>query len=236
MRAAIVIASVLAVLVFPLSTQAEDCLARATKKVEKGHTQEAVKALEKGARQGDERCQFVLAMWSLTGQGMQPDPESGATWLDAAARAGLPVAQANLGLLYASGVGVEQDESIAVKWYRKAAEYGDPLGQAAYGAALFLGSGVEESPLDGYVWTSLAAAQGDEKAQSFIVGMEQVLTDEELDEARKKIAEFRPKKISEAKRWRPEREYNSAWRAWAARDLGRRLKVRPPIPGPPGRQ
>jgi hypothetical protein len=210
MRTPIAIAAALAVLVFPISSHAIDCLARATKKAEKGHTQDAIEVLEKGALKGDERCQFVLGMWSLTGRGMPPDPESGAKWLKKAAQDGLPIAQVNLGLLYASGIGVERDTSVAAAWYRKAAEYGDPLGQAAYSAALFLGRGIEKNPLDGYVWTSLAAAQGNEKAQSFIPGMEQALTDDDLGKARTRIAEFRPKKIPKAKRWRPsERLYDS---------------------------
>ncbi len=203
MRSLIVITAVLIVLTFPISSQAADCLARATKNVEKGHTQDAINALEKGARQDDARCQFVLAIWLLTGRDMPPDPKSGAKWLTAAAKDGLPIAQAYLGLLYTSGVGVEQDDTAAAEWSRKAAEYGDPLGQAAYGAALFLGSGVEKNPLDGYVWTSLAAAQGNTEAQSFIAAMEQDLTDEDLAEARTRIAEFRPKEDPKSKPWRP---------------------------------
>jgi TPR repeat protein len=205
MRSPIILAAVLIALGFPISSQAADCLSRATKNVEKGHTQDAINALEKGAHQGDERCQFVLAIWSLTGRDMPPDPESGAKWLKAAAKDGLPIAQAYLGILYASGVGVEQDDSAAAEWYRKAAEYGVPLGQAAYGAVLFLGSGVEKKALDGYVWTSLAAVQGNEEAQSFIAAMEQDLTDEELAEAQIRIAEFNPKKIPNGTPWRPSR-------------------------------
>ena len=201
----LVIAAVLIALTVPISSQAADCLGRATKNVEKGHTQDAISALEKGARQGDEWCQFVLAKWLLTGRGMPPDPKSAAKWLKAAAEDGLPIAQAHLGTLYASGVGVEQDDFAAAEWSRKAAEYGIPLGQAGYGAALFLGSGVEKNPLDGYVWTSLAAAQGNREAQRFIADMEQALTDEDLAEARTRIAKFSPKKIPKRKQWRPSR-------------------------------
>ncbi len=227
MRSPIVIAAVLIVLAFPISSQAADCLARATKRVEQGHTQGAINALEKGARQDDERCQFVLAIWLLTGRDMPPDPKSGAKWLTAAAKDGLPIAQAYLSLLYASGVGVEQDESAAAEWSRKAAEFGDPLGQAAYGAALFLGSGVEKNPLDGYVWTSLAAAQGNKEAQSFIAEMEQALTDEDLAEARTRIAEFSPKEIPEGKPWRPSHVLDDP------RNYARRELVRPRGPAAP---
>jgi TPR repeat protein len=228
MRSLIVIAAVLIVLTFPISSQAADCLARATKNVEKGHTQDAINALEKGARQDDARCQFVLAIWLLTGRDMPPDPKSGAKWLTAAAKDGLPIAQAYLGLLYTSGVGVEQDHTAAAEWSRKAAEYGDPLGQAAYGAALFLGSGVEKNPLDGYVWTSLAAAQGNTEAQSFIADMEQALTDEDLAEARTRIAEFSPTEGPEGRPWRPSQVLDDP------RNYARRELVKPR--GPPARR
>jgi TPR repeat protein len=220
MRSPTVIATLLMALAFPISSQAADCLARATKNVEKGHTKDAINALEKGASQDDARCQFVLAIWLLTGRDMPPDPKSGAKWLKAAAKDGLPIAQAYLGLLYTSGVGVEQDSAAAAEWSRKAAEYGDPLGQAAYGAALFLGSGVEKNPLDGYVWTSLAAAQGNSEAESFIADMEQALTDEDLADARTRIAEFSPKEISEGKSWRPSRVLDDP-RNYARRELVR---------------
>jgi TPR repeat protein len=233
MRSPIVIAAVSIILAFPISSQAADCLARATKEVEQGHTQDAINALERGARQDDERCQFVLAMWLLTGRGMPPDPKSGAKWLKAAAQDGLLIAQAILGTLYTSGVGVEQDDSAAAEWYRKAAEYGDPLGQAGYGAALFLGSGVEKNPLDGYVWTSLAAAQGNTEAQSFIAEMEKALTDEDLAEARTRIAKFSPKKIPEGRRWRPSQQLddprNYARRGELVKPRGGPV-VRPPRP------
>ena len=206
MRSPIVIVAVSISLAFPISSQAADYLAQATKKVEKGHTEAAILSLEKGARQDDQRCQFVLAMWMLTGRGMPSDPESGAKWLKAAARVGLPIAQANLGTLYTSGVGVEQDDSAAAKWYRKAAEYGDPLGQAGYGVALFLGIGVEKNPLDGYVWTSLAATQGNIEAQNFVAEMEQALADEDLAEARTRIAKFSPKNLLEGRRWSPSQQ------------------------------
>ena len=227
MRSPIVIAAVSIVLTFPISSQAADCLARATKNVEQGHTRDAINALERGARQDDERCQFVLAIWLLTGRDMPPDPKSGAKWLKAAAKDGLLIAQAILGTLYASGVGVEQDDSAAAEWYRKAAEYGDPLGQAGYGAALFLGSGVEKNPLDGYVWTSLAAAQGNTEAQSFIAEMEQALTDEDLAEARTRIAEFSPKENPKVRPWRPLRLLDDP------RNYSRRELVSPRGPSAP---
>jgi hypothetical protein len=222
----LVIATVLIFLAFPISSQAADCLVRATKNVEQGRTQGAIDALERGALQDDARCQFVLAIWLLTGRDMPPEPKSGAKWLKAAAKDGLPIAQAYLGTLYTSGIGVEQDDSAAAKWYRKAAEYGDPLGQAGYGAALFLGSGVEKNPLDGYVWTSLAATQGNKEAQSFVAEMEQALTNEDLAEARMRIAEFSPKEGPEGKPWRPSRVLDDP------RNYARRELVRPRGPPP----
>ena len=103
-------------------SQAADCVDATLEAVESNSPELAVDALRKGARKGDERCKFILGLWSLLGVGMEQDPVSGVRWLSEAAEEGLPVAQANLGVLYARGVGVEKDDGKAARWYRAAAE------------------------------------------------------------------------------------------------------------------
>jgi TPR repeat protein len=179
------------------SARAGDCVSKASKGIESGRPQEALGSLKKGARNGDERCKFILGMWSLAGTGMKPDAKSASRWLREAAVEGLPMAQSRLGLLYASGWGVEEDAKQAADWYRAAAHYGDPLGQAALGAATFLGDGVPEDRVEGFMWTSLAAAQGDEKASAHLPAMEAAMTTDEIEQAKREVEEFRPKKRSE---------------------------------------
>ena len=92
---------------------------------------------------------------------------------------------------------MEEDAKQAADWYRAAAHYGDPLGQAALGAATFLGDGVPEDRVEGFMWTSLAAAQGNEKARAHLPAMEAAMKKDEIEQAKGRAEEFRPKKRAE---------------------------------------
>ena len=186
-------------------------MSKASDGIESGRSQAAVWALKRGAREGDQRCMFILGMWSLSGTGMEPDAVSGSRWLREAAEDGLAMAQSLLGLLYASGWGVKEDAEAAAEWYRAAADYGDPLGQAALGAATFLGEGVPKDRVEGYMWTSLAAAQGNEKARAHLPAMESAMRTDEIEQAKGRVAKFRPKE-------RPKRR--RLWRRDALRAVG----------------
>ncbi len=182
------------------SAQAVDCVSRASEGIEGGSPQAAVGALKRGAREGDDRCKFILGTWLLSGIGMKPDAVSGSRWLREAAKQGLPMAQSLLGLLYASGWGVKEGAEEAAEWYRAAADYGDPLGQAALGAATFLGDGAPKDRVEGHMWTSLAAAQGNEKARAHLPTMESAMTTDEIERAKGRAAEFRPKERPKQRR------------------------------------
>ena len=195
MRASVILGIALAFLLCAATTHARDCLSRVSDGIETGRVEEALFALKKGIDEGDERCEFILGIWSLLGNGIEQDTEAGTRWVRRAAKAGLPIAQSHLGLLYASGQGVEKDEDKAAEWYRSAAEFGDPLGQAALGAITSLGIGVRKDPIGAYMWTSLAAAQGIEKARAHLPAIEAALTARELERAKAKVAAFHPKPI-----------------------------------------
>lgn len=183
---------------FPLcvaTTHAADCVSRVSDGIETGNVEEAVYALKKGVDEGDERCEFILGIWSLLGNGMEQDTAVGTRWVRNAAKAGLPIAQSHLGLLYASGQGVEKDDEAAAEWYQSTAEYGDALGQAALGAVTLQGAGVRKNRVEAYMWTSLAAAQGIEKARAHLPAIERAMTADELKRAKAKVATFQPKPI-----------------------------------------
>ncbi len=193
MRAANTIAIAIALFFCARSAQAFDCLERATDRIKSGDEAAAVEAVERGVRQGDARCKFILGMWSLSGAKEEQNPDEGLRWLRAAANDGLPIAQSCLGLLYASGLVVEQDEQRAARLYRKAAEYGDPLGQTALALASFRGVGIPQNHIDAYQWMSLAAEQGNEEALAYLPAVEGSLTADELELAKADVAKFRPK-------------------------------------------
>ncbi len=193
MRIACSVAIALAILFSALSAQAFDCLERASDRLKSGDEASAVAAVKRGARLGDERCKFILGMWSLSGAKAEQNPDEGLRWLREAAKDGLPIAQSSLGLLYASGLVVEQNEQKAARLYRKAAEYGDPLGQTALALASFRGVGIDQNRLDAYQWMSLAAEQGNEEALAYLPAVEGSLTADELELAKADAAKFRAK-------------------------------------------
>ncbi|MBW2715551.1 MAG: sel1 repeat family protein [Deltaproteobacteria bacterium] len=193
MRATRSVATVLAIFFCASSAQAFDCLEKAANRIKSGDDAAAIEVVKRGARQGDERCKFILGMWSLTGAKAEQNPREGLRWLREAANDGLPIAQSSLGLLYASGLIVDRNEQKAARLYRKAAEYGDPLGQTALALASFRGVGVEEDRVDAYRWISLAAAQGDERANTYLPTIEGSLTTGELELAKADVAQFQPR-------------------------------------------
>ena len=67
------------------------------------------------------------------------------------------------------------------------------IGQAAFGAAAFYGIGVPTDTVEGYVWTKLAAEQGVPKAVSNLSEMSGALTEDEREQADKRVARFEPK-------------------------------------------
>jgi hypothetical protein len=182
---------------------ADDYLSQASQKIEEGRIKSATRYLSRGAGNGDERCDFVLGLWALTGVDGRRDAKEASRRFIKAANSGLLIAQANLGLLYASGDGVRKNEETAAEWYRKAAESGDPLGQAALGAAIFLGAGVEQNNLSAFVWTSLAAAQGNERARAFLNPMKAKLSEQEIADANTQVAAFHAKDVPEVSKWQP---------------------------------
>ena len=96
--------------------------------------------------------------------------------------------------MYDNGEGVAENDAEAVKWYRLAAEQGDAAAQSNLGLMYDNGEGVPESKVDAYLWWNLAAAQGlaDAKTNKGIV--EKEMTREQIAEAQRRSAAWKPKK------------------------------------------
>ena len=77
MRAVNTIAIALAISFCALPAQAFDCVERASDRLKSGDEATAVEAIERGVRQGDTRCKFILGMWSLSGAKEEQNPERG---------------------------------------------------------------------------------------------------------------------------------------------------------------
>lgn len=149
------------------SACATDYLSLASKSVEEQQYVTAVEFLRQGAREGDSRCDYYLAVLMLSGDlAGGRDPKAASKWLINAATEGLPRAQLDLGRLYETGDGVDRDPAKAAQWYRKAAVAGLPAGQAQLGFLYAAGRGVEQDVVLAAKWYRKAAKRGDPSGQA----------------------------------------------------------------------
>ena len=104
--------------------------------------------------------------------------------------------QFQLGAMYRKGQGTPENPDEAALLYRYAAERGHGRAQGALGAIYAEGAGeIPRDRLQAYVWYSLSARNKDgwEDAELAIASLRKVMTAEELGEAERLIADFRPK-------------------------------------------
>jgi TPR repeat protein len=96
-------------------------------------------------------------------------------------------AQNALGFLYASGgSGVAQDFEEARKWYQRAANQGHGRSRANLGVMYYNGDGVPKNYVEAYMWFDLALAAGFEDAVKYRSLVEEMMTPEQIAEARKR--------------------------------------------------
>ena len=103
--------------------------------------------------------------------------------------------QFQLGAMRRQGLGTPENPEEAALLYRHAAERGHGRAQGALGALYVEGAGVPKDRLQAYVWQALSARNKDgwEDAELAVAGLRKVMTAEELGEAERLIADFRPK-------------------------------------------
>lgn len=96
-----------------------------------------------------------------------------------------------LGLAYMTGQIVDEDPPAAARWTERAALDGLAYAQWLMGEVARRGYGRAASRADAYFWYALAAAQGIEQAKASVARLEAVMTPEDVDAARKRVADFR---------------------------------------------
>ena len=121
---------------------------------------EAVKWVQKAAKQGYARAQCNLGWMYKYGRGVEQSYEKAAGWYLKAAEQGYADAQCNLGFMYELGDGVEQSYEKAAEWYLKAAEQGYARAQRNLGDMYKFGRGVKQSDEKVLEWYLKAAEQG----------------------------------------------------------------------------
>ena len=102
-------------------------------------------------------------------------------------------AQNSLGRIYSEGQGVPQDAAEAMKWWRKAAEQENAEAQYNLGLMYHEGENVPKDDVEAYLWCSLAAAHGYKKAKSLVDSIGHDITPDQLAQAQKRVAAWKPK-------------------------------------------
>ena len=146
------------------------------------------------ADQGHPHAQKELGTMYRFGLGVPKDKSEAIKWFRLAADAGNVYAQSILGFMYADGEGVPKNDAEAVKWYRLAADQGQDLAQYVLGRMYDNGEGVPNSAVQAYKWWNLAAGQGHELAKKHRDLASGAMTREQIAEAQKLSAEWKPKK------------------------------------------
>ena len=154
----------------------------------------AISLLRPLADQGDAKAQAALGNAYSTGDGVAKNDTEAVKWYRLAAEQGFAPAQTNLGYMYSNGTGVPKNDTEAVEWFRKAADQGEAGAQYFLGNMYDKGQGVPENAVQAYKWFNIAAAQGNAMAKASKAIIEKKMTSEQIAEAQKLSAEWKPTK------------------------------------------
>jgi len=145
------------------------------------------------AKGGNAEAQNMLGYMYRYGQGVPQDFDQARQWYRLAADQGNARAQNNLGAMYRQGLGVPQNYEEALRWFRRASEQGNGGAQNHLGLMYFEGEGIAKDVIQAYKWAYLSAQQGVEPAMLALEFLEQQLTPEQIQEAKRLAKEWTPK-------------------------------------------
>ncbi len=160
---------------------------------------EAAKWYRKSAEQGNANAQFMLGDSYYRSKGVPQDYAEAMKFFREAAAQGNADAQFGLGSMYGEGAGVPRDDVEAMKWYRKAAEQGNAEAQTNLGRMYNNGEGAARKFVEAYKWLSLAASHSEQQAKADLDSIEKKMTSDQIAEAQKRAAEWRPIATSDQK-------------------------------------
>lgn len=145
---------------------------------------EAARYYQKAAEGGLAPAQYRLGSLYEKGQGVARDVAKARRWYELAAGQGNAKAIHNLAVLHAEGVEGEPDFAKAAEWFEHSAAYGVRDSQYNLGILYARGLGVEKDLVASYKWFALAAKQGDNDAAKKRDEVANILSKDELAEAR----------------------------------------------------
>jgi len=145
------------------------------------------------AKEGDPEAQNNLGWLYENGWGVKQDYAEAMKWFVKSAEKGYARAENNIGFLYQKARGVEENFVEAMAWYRKAAAKGEAYSLYNMGVLYKNGQGVDKDLVEAYKWIYLAGQQGLKHAPMVLEKMKEEVTPVQIEEAKKKAGEWRPK-------------------------------------------
>ena len=151
----------------------------------------------RAADQGAAGAQWALGNLYKDGLGVAADSTEAAAWCRLASDQGFAPAECNLGRLYEAGAGIERDDARAADLYRRSANK-DYLQAKIYLAHMYSrGRGVAQDCVAAHMWANLALTQMQQKPARehearFVAELEARMAPEQVEEARRRAAEWRP--------------------------------------------
>ncbi|MCC6984359.1 MAG: SEL1-like repeat protein [Bauldia sp.] len=146
---------------------------------------------ERAANGGIAVAQYRLGSLYERGQGVDLDREIAKGWYEKAAAEGNIQAMHNLAVLVAEGVGAEPDITTATEWFLRAGESGVSDSQFNLGVIFARGLGREQDLVQSYKWFALAASAGDREAADRREVVANMLTPDQLAQARAAVLAWR---------------------------------------------
>jgi len=153
--------------------------------------QQAVIWYTRAAEQGLTSAQFELGRMYITGRGVAQDIELGVSWQLKAADLGLAYAQFAIGKRYLLGADLAQDYQQAQVMISKAAEQGLVGAQSQLGMIYFQGNeGTPKDRVQAHKWFNIASLSDDESAKRNRTLLEEVMDQEQIEEAQRLASEW----------------------------------------------
>lgn len=114
------------------------------------------------------------------------DLKAAANLMEKSANYGDSIAQYNLGILYRDGIGLESSLEKAIHWFELSAVQGFPQAQLDLSLCLIIDKNPKVNNIEGLKWALLAQKNHEPRAAEIIEYLENKMTINEINEARKR--------------------------------------------------
>ncbi|MGH9642644.1 MAG: tetratricopeptide repeat protein [Terriglobales bacterium] len=154
-------------------------------------TSKALVWYRKGAGTDSPRVQVKLANLLLRDSSNAASVDEGRRLCHRAADANFGPGAYCVGFLYQKGLGIKRDLGTSAKWFHKAADHGVPEAAFQLGEMYWKGDGLKQDRVAAYKFMYMASISNFPGAKEEKERMEKELTPKQIENAKKKVGEWR---------------------------------------------